>query len=325
MFDVERLERSFAQIKDRGPEFTAIFYDTLFTNCPEVKPLFQQANMQEQGKKLLASLALVVANLHHPENLVSPLMAMGSRHADYGVTANHYPMVGQAMLQALAATLGSDWTPDLQQSWLEAYDVVANVMLKGANRPTFKMKVAEVLQAEFQIKHLNLLLVFQVNCPGCFIYALPLATRLHDQYGDRINVLGLSTAFEDFSFNTLDNTRRLLASGELVGMTKLYWQRQGKASYSVPIRFPVAFDLIEGSQPQTSTTEERTGMPHPCRGIGYTFRVNQLQGTPSWILFDESFTIWAQWFGYKAESDVEQILHQALTANSVHDSNEQSV
>lgn len=50
MLDIEHLERSFAKIKDRGPEFTAAFYKTLFTNCPEVKPLFQQVDMQEQGK-----------------------------------------------------------------------------------------------------------------------------------------------------------------------------------------------------------------------------------------------------------------------------------
>jgi hemoglobin-like flavoprotein len=323
MLDVERLERSFAQIKDREPEFIATFYKTLFTNCPEVRPLFQQVDMQEQGKKLFASLGLVVANLHHPENLATPLMAMGARHANYGVMTHHYPMVGQAMLQALGAVLGTDWTPDLQQSWLEAYGVVADVMLKGANRATFDMKLEEIFQGEFQIKKLNLLLVFQVNCPGCFVYALPLATRLHDQYGDRVNVLGLSTAFEDFSLNTPDNTRRLLASGEVVGMTKRYWQGQGEVSYSVPIRFPIAFDLLEGSQSLTPDTGESA---YPTsRGIGYTFRVNQLQGTPSWILFDEGCTILAQWFGHKAESEVESILRRSLAANSVHNSNGQSV
>ena len=322
MLDVERLENSFAKIQDQGTEFTEAFYQTLFTNCPEVKPLFQKVNMQEQGKKLFASLGLVIANLRHPENLTNPLMAMGARHAHYGVTTNHYPLVGEAMLQALAATLGSDWTPDLQRSWLEAYQVVADVMLEGASRTTLDLQFGAVLQGEFQIKKLNLLLVFQVNCPGCFVYALPLAARLHDQYGDRVNILGLSTAFEDFNFNTLENTRRLLEKGEVVGMTQLYWQRQGESTFTLPIRFPIAFDLLEGSQLATPDTEET---PSAASGIGYTFRVNQLQGTPSWILFDESCTILAQWFGHKAESDIESLLQRSLAAQSVHPSHEQSV
>jgi hemoglobin-like flavoprotein len=323
MLDIEHLERSFAKIKDRGPEFTAAFYKTLFTNCPEVKPLFQQVDMQEQGKKLFASLALVVASLRSPETLTIPLMAMGSRHSDYGVTTEHYPMVGQAMIQALATTLGPDWTADLQQSWLEAYHMVTDVMQMGTNRPTFEMKLSQVLQGEFRIQGLNLLLVFQVNCPGCFVYALPLAARLHDQYGDRVNVLGLSTAFEDFSLNTLTNTRRLLESGEVVGMTKLYVQQHGESNYSVPIRFPVAFDGIEGDQSQLPVSREQTAPIH--QSIGHTFRANQLQGTPSWILFDESFTILKQWFGHKSESEVESILHQWLAARSVHNTDGQSV
>ena len=185
----------------------------------------------------------------------------------------------------------------------------------------FQMKVSEVLQGEFQLKPLNLLLVFQVNCPGCFVYALPLAARLHDAYGDRVNILGLSTAFEDFDLNTADNTRRLLANGDVIGMTKLYLQQQGQTAYTVPIRFPVAFDApeftaldlpLEPSAPQLVSS-------------GYTFRRNQLRGTPSWILLDESSRILAQWFGHQSESAVELILQEALAANSVDTFYEQSV
>lgn len=185
--------------------------------------------------------------------------------------------------------------------------------LQGANRPTFHLKLSRVLQGEFCVKDLNLLLVFQVNCPGCFIYALPLATRLHDQYGDRVNVLGLSTAFEDFDLNTPANTRRLLESGEVVGMTKLYWQRLGVSRYRVPIRFPAAFDEMEGGQSQSSADGQ---MALGAQGVGCTFQVNQLQGTPSWILFDERFMILAQWFGHKSESEVESILQCPLRIHS---------
>lgn len=155
----------------------------------------------------------------------------------------------------------------------------------------FLLKIGQVLQGDFQIKDLNLLLVFQVNCPGCFVYALPLAAKLHQQYGDRLNILGLSTAFEDFALNTPQHTQMLLENGELVGMTQLYFQRQGQQTYPLPIPFPVAFDQL------------RAGSQSPP-GVGQTFLDNHLPGTPSWILFDRSYTLHAQWLGHKSEAEV---------------------
>ena len=69
-------------------------------------------------------------------------------------------------------------------------------------------------------KALNLLFVFQVNCPGCFAYGFPLVNRLmRELESEQIGFLGMSTAFEDFELNTADNTRLLLEEGKPVGET----------------------------------------------------------------------------------------------------------
>ena len=71
--------------------------------------------------------------------------------------------------------------------------------------------------------------VFQVNCPGCFLYALPEAVRLHKQYdGEGLTIFGVATAFEDFDLNTLDNARKLAKDGTVVGETKLALERAGR-------------------------------------------------------------------------------------------------
>ncbi|NER85351.1 MAG: hypothetical protein F6K42_38820, partial [Leptolyngbya sp. SIO1D8] len=44
----------------------------------------------------------------------------------------------------------------------------------------------------------------------------------------------------------------------------------------------------------------------------YTFSVNQLQGTPSWILFDAESTILAKWFGHKSEAEMTALVNQVL-------------
>ena len=201
-----------------------------------------------------------------------------------------------------------------------------------------KIAVDQVLQGDFQIKSLNLLLVFQVNCPGCFIYALPLAETLYQKYGDRINVLGLSTAFEDFGLNTRDHTRDLLETGAVVGATKRYLQHQGHQANGQPIQFPIAFDQVG----EAATLFDDADVEHICRQTptfgtmdvaaqarlrhrvkqvlqnqalsARTFRLNQLQGTPSWLLFDGDSKILAQWFGHRAEAEVEAMLTQVLAA-----------
>ena len=77
-----------------------------------------------------------------------------------------------------------------------------------------QLHIDKHIQGNFETKELNLLLMFQVNCPGCFTYALPLFKRLYENYKDeKFSFLALSTAFEDFDKNTLENTTLLVKEG----------------------------------------------------------------------------------------------------------------
>ena len=60
--------------------------------------------------------------------------------------------------------------------------------------------------------------VFQVNCPGCFLYGIPEAIAVHNNSDkSEVKVLGVATAFEDYDKNTLDNLKLLLSKGEVIG------------------------------------------------------------------------------------------------------------
>lgn len=131
--NTELLESSFAQIRDRSPEFTDYFYSTLFKDYPQVQPLFANTHMHEQGKKLFASLVLVVDNLTQPDALAGPLKGLGTRHVQYGILPEHYPMVGSSLLKSLAFILQDEWSPTLEQAWSEAYAAVTEIMLDGAD------------------------------------------------------------------------------------------------------------------------------------------------------------------------------------------------
>ncbi len=97
--------------------------------------------------------------------------------------------------------------------------------------------------------HIVLLEVFQVNCPGCFMYAIPDAIRIYEKYsGDGVRVLGLATAFEDFDKNTIENLRLLVETGEVIGETRkmlaAYNQLKDGSKYPYKIPFPLGMDNL---------------------------------------------------------------------------------
>ncbi len=140
--NVDLLERSFELVKGRGEEFSARFYATLFSDYSTVKPLFENTHLEEQGKKLFASLVLVIDSLRKPDALESALKGLGTRHVKYGVLPQHYPMVGGALLSTLAWALESNWTPATKQAWTEAYGSVTQLMLEGADYPPEILKLS---------------------------------------------------------------------------------------------------------------------------------------------------------------------------------------
>jgi len=103
--------------------------------------------------------------------------------------------------------------------------------------------------------HVVLLEVFQVNCPGCFMNAIPEAINIYNKYKDEgVRVLGIATAFEDFDKNTLENLKMLVKTGEVVGETKNALSMQGKLQDGNKLQYKIPFPL--GMDKLTKTIEE---------------------------------------------------------------------
>ncbi len=126
--------------------------------------------------------------------------------------------------------------------------------MSPVNQPAPSLEIEEWVQGEGstiadQAGKVIIITVFQVNCPGCFLGGLPETIELYEQFHDKgLVVWGLSTAFEDYNLNTLDNLRKLLTTGEVIGETQAYLSQKnllhmGKWAHRIP--FPVAFDKIE--------------------------------------------------------------------------------
>ncbi|PBO85140.1 MAG: thiol-disulfide isomerase [Thaumarchaeota archaeon] len=164
--------------------------------------------------------------------------------------------------------------------------------------------------------HVVLVEVFQVNCPGCFMHAIPEAIEIYNKYKeDGVRVLGIATAFEDFDKNTLENLKMLAETGEVIGETKGALSMNGKLqdgnklSYKIP--FPLGMDNLTKTSGELSQEKimefiypqipEFDSQPEDYRNqiiqkvknymsskdySAETFEKFSLKGTPSTILVD---------------------------------------
>ena len=177
--------------------------------------------------------------------------------------------------------------------------------------------------------------VFQVNCPGCFMYGIPESIEIFDKYKSKdVSVLGMATAFEDFDKNTLENLQLLLETGEVIGETKKMLQAD-KIPYKIP--YPVAMDsLIKQSGEVTKEKMDSLiknqipnfdAQPEDYKNQIYdrvkdyfmskefsaeTFEMYSLQGTPSSMLIDRNGILRDVSFGQNGllESKIQKLLNE---------------
>jgi len=60
---------------------------------------------------------------------------LGCKHAQYGVTDEHYDAGGVALLWTLEKGLGGAFTPEVKEAWAAVYTVLTSAMKCGAGSP----------------------------------------------------------------------------------------------------------------------------------------------------------------------------------------------
>lgn len=128
---IELVQQSFAKVAPISEQAAELFYGRLFEVAPQVKPMFK-GDMKEQGRKLMATLGIVVTGLTRLETVLPAASALAKKHVSYGVKAEHYPIVGGALLWTLERGLGEAWNPELAAAWTTAYGTLSGYMISEA-------------------------------------------------------------------------------------------------------------------------------------------------------------------------------------------------
>ena len=121
------VQTSFDQVLPIADVAANLFYTRLFELDPTLRPMFR-GDMTEQGRKLMDMLRVAVKGLDKLDALLPALRKLGERHVNYGVTAEHYTIVGSALIWTLQQGLGEAFTPAVEAAWVEVYTILTSVM-----------------------------------------------------------------------------------------------------------------------------------------------------------------------------------------------------
>ncbi|MFN2746846.1 MULTISPECIES: NO-inducible flavohemoprotein [Bacillus] len=119
-------------LKEKGTEITSCFYKRMFNAHPELKNIFNMSRQQTGGQpKALAYTVLQAAeNIDRLEALLPVVKQIGHKHKSLDVKPEHYPIVGQHLLEAIEIVLGDAATEEILQAWAEAYEEIARVFIE---------------------------------------------------------------------------------------------------------------------------------------------------------------------------------------------------
>ena len=141
--NIHLLQASFAEFARDGQESAGLFFERLFALDPALRPMFNEAELDVQKTKLVASLGLIVNSLRDLSKVAPALEALAVRHVGYGVQDRHYKTVGTALIQAMVLFFGPKFSPETRQAWTEAYDLVSGIMMAAARRSQSGSAAAE--------------------------------------------------------------------------------------------------------------------------------------------------------------------------------------
>jgi hemoglobin-like flavoprotein len=132
MRELSLVRDSFDQLVPVSGVAADLFYLRLFELAPSLRQMFP-SDMRDQKRTLMVMIASAVQGLHDLDRLLPEVMALGARHAQYGVKDSHYQAAGEALIWTLERCLGNAFTPEIERAWTRVYLLLAATMQAGAD------------------------------------------------------------------------------------------------------------------------------------------------------------------------------------------------
>lgn len=128
---ISLVQNSFEMVRPIAHTAGELFYNNLFEMAPQARAMFKTP-IPEQAGKLIYTLSYVVTRLHTPDTIMEDVRKLAIRHNQYGARAEHYELVGAALLKTLGQGLGEHWNEELKDAWTAAFTMISNAMINAS-------------------------------------------------------------------------------------------------------------------------------------------------------------------------------------------------
>lgn len=110
---------------------TRRFYERMFEANPEVKAFFNQAHQHSGGqqKALAGAICAYFSHIDNPAVLMPAVELIAQKHCSLGIKAEHYPIVGSNLLEAIKDVMGDGATDEIMAAVAEAYGFLADIFI----------------------------------------------------------------------------------------------------------------------------------------------------------------------------------------------------
>src|SRR5438045_5223476 len=103
------LKESWTLVEEDQDRVAGYFYARMFLSNPQLRDLFP-VQMDVQRARLLGAIVTAVQSVDDPERFENYLRGRGRDHRKFHVQPDHYDVVGAALLDALRACAGTEWS-----------------------------------------------------------------------------------------------------------------------------------------------------------------------------------------------------------------------
>ncbi len=129
--DAELIRRTLDEVEPIAQAVTSYFYALLFVRYPGLRDLFP-ASMDAQRDRLFRALLTSARLIDDTRVLTEYLSHLGRGHRKYGTRPEHYPAVGECLIDALTRYATRTWNEETEAAWVRAYTAISQIMIDAA-------------------------------------------------------------------------------------------------------------------------------------------------------------------------------------------------
>ncbi|NBB08506.1 NO-inducible flavohemoprotein [Pseudomonas sp. SLFW] len=129
-----------------GEALTTHFYKKLLNKYPQVRPLFNQAHQAsgDQPRALANGVLMYARHIDQLDQLGGLVAKIINKHVALQILPEHYPLVGECLLEAIREVLGAEIaTDEVIAAWGRAYGQLADILI-GAEENIYEEKALAV-------------------------------------------------------------------------------------------------------------------------------------------------------------------------------------